>query len=521
MSAARYQVGSLPITVVSDGRAWRDAGAVHGLVPKVMWQRLTDDLNALNQVPLALNCLLLESDGKTVLIETGQGDKDFALLRKRGESVDHGLLLQGLARLGVQPDDVDIVINTHLHNDHCGWNTRRLQGALRPTFPRARYYAQRGEWDAATHPNERTRAAYLAENLTPVAETGQLELIDGETPITSAITVIETPGHTADHASVLIRDGGETAVYIGDLVQHRVQLERAAWISAFDVLPPRQPGNQKAPRPRGDRRQPPRRRRAPALPRCRPHAFSRRQAHVPRRAAAGPLLRRQRACRQAGRRSQPLGFPAQEDGPQMDPRTQAQLEQKGAEVAAARARKLRNWKREKQLGDQWLGELVETDQVPPLDQVERVYLLTWHKDRPVVVRTEGSDLLVVPTLDVDPAAVDSAGKRRSPAAALERWLKPIAKGEWGIRIGDWFQHSRLEMRATSDNHDYPAGTERYQLFLCATATHLDDLPEGSGWARRTITRKDFGQLLNDRYLEYGRNLHRAHDAYILSRARRA
>ena len=237
MSAARYQVGSLPIAIVSDGRAWRDAGAVHGLVPKVMWQRLTDDLNPLNQVPLALNCLLLESDGKTVLIETGQGDKDFALLRRRGESVDHGLLLQGLARLGVQPNDVDIVINTHLHNDHCGWNTRHAQGALRPTFPRARYYAQRGEWEAASHPNERTRAAYLADNLTPVAEAGQLELIDGETPITSAITVIETPGHTADHAAVLIRDGGETAVYIGDLVQHRVQLERAAWISAFDVLP--------------------------------------------------------------------------------------------------------------------------------------------------------------------------------------------------------------------------------------------------------------------------------------------
>ena len=237
MHSARYQVGSLPITVVSDGRVWRDAGAVHGLVPKVMWQRVTDDLNPLNQVPLALNCLLLESDGKTVLIETGQGDKDFDLLRKRGESVDHGLLLGELARLGVQAQDVDIVINTHLHSDHCGWNTRLVDGSLHPTFPRARYYMQRGEWDAATHPNERTRAAYLSENLTPVAEAGQLELIDGETAITSAITVIETPGHTADHASVLIREGGETAVYIGDLVQHSVQLERAAWISAFDVLP--------------------------------------------------------------------------------------------------------------------------------------------------------------------------------------------------------------------------------------------------------------------------------------------
>ena len=237
MPAARYQVGSLPITVVSDGRAWRDAGAVHGLVPRVMWERVTDDLNDRHQIPLGLNCLLLESDGKTVLIETGQGDKDFSPLRERGEAVDHGLLLEELAALGVAPDDVDIVINTHLHSDHCGWNTRRVEGELRPTFPNARYIAQAAEWDFATHPNERTRATYLAENLLPVEEAGQLDLVEGETEITSDLTMIETPGHTADHASVVIRDGGETAVYIGDLVQHRVQLERTAWISAFDVLP--------------------------------------------------------------------------------------------------------------------------------------------------------------------------------------------------------------------------------------------------------------------------------------------
>lgn len=234
---ARYNVGSLSIAVVSDGQSWQDAGAVHGLVPRVMWERVTDDLNAQHQIPLGLNCLLLESDGNTVLIETGQGDKDFDQIRARGGAVGHGLLLQDLAALGVTPDDIDIVINTHLHNDHCGWNTRQLDGALRPTFANARYVIQAREWDVATHPNERTRATYLADNLLPLQATGQLDLIDGETQVTSHITVIETPGHTADHASVLIRDGGETAVYIGDIVQHRVQLERVAWISAFDVLP--------------------------------------------------------------------------------------------------------------------------------------------------------------------------------------------------------------------------------------------------------------------------------------------
>jgi len=132
---------------------------------------------------------------------------------------------------------VDIVINTHLHADHCGWNTRKEGATLRPTFPNARYYIQRGEWEQATHPNERTRATYLADNLEPLVEHAQIEFIEGETRVTSDLTVIETPGHTADHASVVIQNGSETALYLGDVVQHAVQLERAAWISAFDLLP--------------------------------------------------------------------------------------------------------------------------------------------------------------------------------------------------------------------------------------------------------------------------------------------
>ncbi len=237
MAGATYRVGKLTISVVSDGTIWRDGGAVFGLVPKVLWERVTGPPNEKNQIPLGLNCLLLESDGKTVLIETGQGDKDFEQLRRRGEEPAHGLLLQSLAASGVGPDDVDMVINTHLHGDHCGWNTRQVEGELRPTFPNARYYVQRREWEQATHPNARTRATYLAENFAPLMEAGQVELVEGETRITSDVTVIETPGHTADHASVAISNGGETAIYLGDMVQHQVQLERAAWISAFDVLP--------------------------------------------------------------------------------------------------------------------------------------------------------------------------------------------------------------------------------------------------------------------------------------------
>lgn len=233
-----YRVGSREVRVLSDGVIWLDAGAVFGLVPKIMWQRVTGETNELNQIPLALNCLLLESDGKTVLIETGQGNKDFEQTRRRGWEPDHGKLIEDLARNGVQPADVDIVINTHLHNDHTGWNTvENSDGELAVTFPNARYYIQRGEWEDAMHPNERTRATYLPENLLPVEAAGQIEFIDGETQITSDITVIETPGHTAEHASVVIANGGESAIYLGDMIQHQVQLERVAWLSAFDVLP--------------------------------------------------------------------------------------------------------------------------------------------------------------------------------------------------------------------------------------------------------------------------------------------
>lgn len=233
-----YRVGSREIRVLSDGVIWLDAGAVFGLVPKIMWSRVTGETNDLNQIPLALNCLLLESDGQTVLIETGQGNKDFEQTRRRGWEPDHGKLIEELARNGVRPADVDIVINTHLHNDHTGWNTiEDGDGNLTVTFPNARYYIQRGEWEDAMHPNERTRATYLPENLLPVDAAGQIEFIDGETQITSDITVIETPGHTAEHASVVIANGGESAIYLGDMIQHEVQLERVAWLSAFDVLP--------------------------------------------------------------------------------------------------------------------------------------------------------------------------------------------------------------------------------------------------------------------------------------------
>ncbi len=232
---ARHRLGGLHLNILSDGVYFQDAGAVFGIVPRILWERLGIELNSRYQMALGLNSLLVSSQGKTVLIETGVGEKE----RPLGQTERPGgvTLLDELRAVGVAPDDVDIVINTHLHADHCGWNTKRDGDGWVPAFPRARYLIQRGEYDACMHPNERTRATYFAENVQPLVDAGRLELIDGETKVTDEIVVIPTYGHTRDHASVVLSSGGESAVYIGDMIQHPAQLERAPWVSSFDVYP--------------------------------------------------------------------------------------------------------------------------------------------------------------------------------------------------------------------------------------------------------------------------------------------
>jgi glyoxylase-like metal-dependent hydrolase (beta-lactamase superfamily II) len=233
---ARHRLGNLDLHVLSDGVYFQDAGAVFGIVPRLLWERLNIALNDRHQMALGLNSVLVRSQGKTVLIETGVGEKERPLAQT--ERPGGASLMDELHTAGVAPDEVDVVINTHLHADHCGWNTTKAaDGSWQPAFPRARYLIQRGEWDAATHPNERTRATYLAENILPLEAAGVLDLIDGETAVTDEITIVPTHGHTADHASVLLASGGEKAIYIGDMIQHHVQLERAAWVSSFDVYP--------------------------------------------------------------------------------------------------------------------------------------------------------------------------------------------------------------------------------------------------------------------------------------------
>lgn len=167
------RVGDIEFYLLSDGVMRGDGGGFFGLVPKVLWEREIKP-DELNRIPVALNCLLVLAGGKRILVDTGYGEKlspkDWHRLALQRDST----LTEQLARLGLRPDDIDIVVNTHLHADHAAGNTALIDGRLAPAFPRAEYWVQRREWEDANHPNERTRATYLEENLRPLAEHGVL-----------------------------------------------------------------------------------------------------------------------------------------------------------------------------------------------------------------------------------------------------------------------------------------------------------------------------------------------------------
>jgi glyoxylase-like metal-dependent hydrolase (beta-lactamase superfamily II) len=228
------QFGNTELFVVSDGMAMEDGGAVYGLVPRVLWEKVTppDDRN---RVPAPLNCLLVVSQGKKILIDTGLGDRLDAKSEANHGREGGSTLLVELDRLGIAPEDIDIVINTHLHADHCGGNTRRVAGQIVATFPRAEYWIQRLEWADAVLPNERTQGTYFAENLIPLGE--RVRLLYGDTRVTEEVRCVVTRGHTRAHQSVLIESGGRKAMLLGDAIGRAVYIERLAWIPAFDVEP--------------------------------------------------------------------------------------------------------------------------------------------------------------------------------------------------------------------------------------------------------------------------------------------
>lgn len=234
-TVGRHSLGNLELITLSDGFFHLDGGAMFGTVPRTLWQKRLPPDDA-NRIPLGMRPLIVRGE-KTLLIDAGCGDKMDAKSAAiygldRRYHLDHSL-----AEAGLTPDDIDIVLASHLHFDHVGGFTAGAKdGSVVPRFPKARYVAHRGEWHDATHPHERNRASYLQENFVPLQDAGVLTLVDEGAEIMPGIRFRHSGGHTPNHQVVMIESAGQTAVFTADMYPTTVHVPDP-WIMGYDLYP--------------------------------------------------------------------------------------------------------------------------------------------------------------------------------------------------------------------------------------------------------------------------------------------
>ena len=232
-----FRIGDIELYLFNDATGWMDPGGLFGLVPRALWSRYYQ-ADSRHLVRSAYHNLLIRHGDRLILVDTGFGNSLSPRQRQRRHLSDCDGTQRSLAALGIKPDEIDIVLDTHLHDDHCGGNMRlNPDGSRSPAYPQATYLVQGREYQDAISPNERTRATYLPGNYQPLYATGQLQLLDGDSEIAPGITAIVTPGHTPAHMSIRIESAGEHAAFVCDLASLAVHFERLAWMSAFDVEP--------------------------------------------------------------------------------------------------------------------------------------------------------------------------------------------------------------------------------------------------------------------------------------------
>ena len=226
--------GDLDLLPMFDGYFRLDGGAMFGVVPRPLWERRAPP-DERNRITLGLRPLVVRGE-KTLIVDAGIGGKMdaknesiYAIDRRR--NLDHTLAEGGLSR-----GAIDIVVATHLHFDHAGGFTSGSHETLRPSFPAARYVVRRGDWDDATHPHERNRASYLAENFEPLAAAGVIDFHEADMEVMPGVRVVRTGGHTMHHQIVFIESAGRTAVFPADLIPTAAHVDEP-WIMGYDLYP--------------------------------------------------------------------------------------------------------------------------------------------------------------------------------------------------------------------------------------------------------------------------------------------
>ncbi|MEW6457385.1 MAG: MBL fold metallo-hydrolase [Acidobacteriota bacterium] len=227
--------GSFEIFFASDGNFLLDGGAMFGVVPKVLWEK-KNKADEFNRIQLSMNSMAVSKKDILILIETGIGEK----YDSKFEEI-YGLnpqinLIKSLKVIDIEPEDINFVINTHLHFDHCGGNTKKFNNKIVPTFRNAKYLIQKAEWENALNPDDRSKASYLNENILPLEEHKNLELVDGDVEIVEGVYLKAIPGHTRGHQCVLIDTGSERIFFTGDLIPTSSHVP-ISYVMAYDLFP--------------------------------------------------------------------------------------------------------------------------------------------------------------------------------------------------------------------------------------------------------------------------------------------
>lgn len=236
------KLGDYRIEIIPDTEFRLDGGAMFGVVPRVIWERVCPP-DELNRIRMNMNCLFIETPSEKILIETGIGEKWSEKEIKRYGIFREKSFAQSLEEItGCNPEDITIVVNTHLHFDHAGGNTRwgdgemGRQGEIVPSFPNASYFVSKSEFEQAENPHERHRASYLRENWSCLIESGQLELKPNNYEIVEGLAMETVRGHSETMQCVRLNRSGQTLYSFADLIPTRHHLP-LAWVMGYDLYP--------------------------------------------------------------------------------------------------------------------------------------------------------------------------------------------------------------------------------------------------------------------------------------------
>ncbi|UOY94337.1 MBL fold metallo-hydrolase [Ectobacillus sp. JY-23] len=227
------QIGDIQVTWLVGGNTYLDGGAMFGVVPKALWSRKYEH-NEMNRIHLRTDPLLLQGE-QNILIDTGIGNNKMDEKMKRNQGVtEESQVERSLKELGLTPEDIDIVVMTHLHFDHASGLTKWYDEKLVPSFPNAKIYVSEIEWNEMRRPNMRSRHTYWKENWEPVQH--QVVTFEKEVSVNEAIRVIHTGGHSDGHAIVLVMQHDDIMLHMGDLLPTHAH-QNPLWVMAYDDYP--------------------------------------------------------------------------------------------------------------------------------------------------------------------------------------------------------------------------------------------------------------------------------------------